>query len=96
MAEMKATWAIADFLSHGQNNAQLLRDLCAMLDMDEREIRAKIQQERKQGIPILSDNVHGYFLPNDSMEVERFVHSMRGRAAEICAVADAVERGCSQ
>lgn len=88
-------WAVSDFLSHGRSNAKSLRDLCAMLGMEEREVRKKIQQERKQGIPILSDNVHGYYLPENASDTTKFVRSMRGRASQICAVADAVERGRS-
>lgn len=52
-----------------------------------------IQAERLRGIPILSDNISGYFLAADAQERESFIKSMRGRAAEIEAVADAVEKG---
>ena len=51
-----------------------------------------IQSERLRGIPILSDNISGYYLAGDAQEQEKFIKSMRGRAAEIEAVAAAVEK----
>ncbi len=51
-----------------------------------------IQSERLRGIPILSDNISGYYLAADVQEQEKFIRSMRGRAAEIEAVAAAVEK----
>ncbi len=84
---------IADFLSHGRSNAKSLRELCAMLGMEEREVRKKIQRERLAGVPVLSDNATGYFLPESMKDIEAFAQSMRRRAGEICRVADAVESG---
>lgn len=50
-----------------------------------------IETERRQGIPILSDNVRGYFLPGNSAERDRCVRSLRRRAGEIEATAAAIE-----
>lgn len=86
---------IVDFLSSGCENALSLRDLSALLNLDGREIRNMIQRERLKGVPIISDNQNGYFLPETEGDLARFVSSMRRRATEILAVADAVERGCS-
>ena len=52
-----------------------------------------IQSERLLGVPILSDNSSGYFLAGDALELEKFIRSMRGRAAEIIRVAEAIQRG---
>lgn len=82
---------IADLLSHGQENAVLLRDLAAMTNTDRRAIRKKIAAERLSGAPILSDNTTGYFLPGNPGEKERFIRSMRNRAHQIERAADAVE-----
>lgn len=84
---------IADFLGYGQSSAVPLRHLKELVDLPGREVRRMIQAERLRGVAILSDNIHGYFLAETEQEKKRFVRSMRGRAAEIEAVADAVERG---
>lgn len=83
---------ISDFLGHGQEAAVPLRHLKEMTGLDGRTIRLMIEQERRAGVPLLSDNQHGYFMAADTRERDRFVRSMRGRAAEIEAVAAAVER----
>ena len=51
-----------------------------------------IQAEQLRGIPILSNNQDGYFLPGDEAERADFVRSMRHRADEIHRVAEAVEK----
>ena len=83
---------IADLLSHGQENAVPLRQLVAMTNTDGRTIREKIAAERFAGVPILSDNSTGYFLPGNKGERERFVRSMRHRAQEIERAAEAIEQ----
>lgn len=83
---------IAAFLSCGAENGVNLRHLVSMTRLSEREVRAAIQRERLTGTPILSDNQSGYFLPGNQKEVDSFLRSMRHRAREILAVADAVER----
>lgn len=85
---------IADLLSHGQENAVPLRQLVALTNTDGRTIREKIAVERLAGVPILSDNATGYYLPGNNGEKERFVRSMRNRAREIERAADAVESSC--
>lgn len=83
---------IFDLLSYGAENGVNLRHLAAMTHLSEREVRAEIQRERLSGIPVLSDNQNGYFLPGSQAEVDHFVRSMRHRAREINATANAVER----
>lgn len=85
---------VADLLSYGQENAVPLRQLVALTNTDGRTIREKIAAERLTGVPILSDNSAGYFLPGNKGERERFVRSMRNRAREIERAADAVENSC--
>lgn len=85
--------AISDFLGHGQSTAVPLRHLKELAHLPGRDVRRMIQAERLRGVPILSDNISGYYLAGNDQERDRFVRSMRGRAAEIEAVADAVERG---
>ncbi|WP_298023519.1 hypothetical protein [uncultured Dysosmobacter sp.] len=83
---------IADLLSHGQDNAVPLRQLVSMTGLDGRSVRQMIQAERLAGVPILSDNANGYFLPANDGERLRFIHSMRHRAAEITRTAEALEK----
>ena len=82
---------IADLLMHGADHALPLRQLKEMTGLPGRDLRRQIQRERRAGVPILSDNVSGYFLPASDLERQRFVQSMRGRAREIEAIAAAVE-----
>ena len=62
-----------------------------MTGMNERLVRLKIQQERKAGKLILSNNRDGYFLPERPDDVQRFARSMSRRAAEIASIAHAAE-----
>lgn len=82
---------VSDFLFHGAENAVPRCHLRQLTGFSDRELRRRIQEERLSGIPILSDNMSGYYLPADEFERRRFVCSMRGRAKEIQAVAAAVE-----
>ena len=84
---------ISDLLDRGQENAVPLRRLMAITGADGRSIREKIAAERLAGVPILSDNSTGYYLPGNEGERERFVRSMRHRAQEIERAAEVVERG---
>lgn len=83
---------ISDLLLHGAENGLHLRDLCRLTGWKEREVRLQIHAERRRGIPILSDNVNGYFLPADEQELAACVQSLRGRAGEILAAAEAIEQ----
>lgn len=83
---------IAELLSCGQRNATPLRQLEKLTGCDGRTVRMMIASERLHGVPILSDNATGYYLPANEDEKENFVCSMRHRAREIMRAADAVER----
>ena len=82
---------IANFLSHGQENAIPLRELKNLLHLNGRTVRLMIRAERLSGTPILSDNQTGYYLPGNDQERTRCVRSMKRRAAEIVRAADAIE-----
>lgn len=82
---------VSDFLLHGQENAVPRRHLRQLTGLTDRDLRRRIQEERLAGVPILSDNQNGYFLPENEQELRYFVRSMRSRAKEIEAVAAAVE-----
>ena len=83
--------SVFNLLHVGAENALTLRELVQLTGEDERSLRRRIQAERKAGKLILSDCLHGYFLPASEQEARRFIRSMSGRAAEIAAVSRAAE-----
>lgn len=85
------TLHISDLLHPGAENGIKLSELAALTNQDEREVRRRIQTERKDGKLILSDCLHGYFLPECPEDVQRFARSMSRRAAEIAGIARAAE-----
>lgn len=82
---------IANLLSYGPQNGLHLSDLVRLTDRTGRDVRREIQFERLQGVPILSNNVDGYFLPETDADHAACVRSLRGRAREILDVANAIE-----
>ena len=86
-----ANGIVSELLLHGQENAIPRRELESLTGWSGRMVRLAIERERRAGIPILSDNASGYFLPGNSAERAQFVRSMRNRAAEILKTAQAVE-----
>lgn len=85
------TLHISALLHPGAENGIKLPELVKLTGQEERIVRRRIQAERKAGKLILSDCLHGYFLPASEQEARRFVRSMSGRAAEIAAVSRAAE-----
>lgn len=90
---VQAQGRISSLLLRGEENAVPLHQLAAWTGWDEREVRRMIQRERLAGIPILSNNATGYYLPAGDAERARFVRSMRARARQILRAAKAVEQG---
>ena len=86
------TGPISRLLSHGRENAIPLRHLTVMTKLDGRAVRAMIAAERLAGVPILSDNSTGYYLPGDDAEKLQFIRSMKHRAKEIERAAEAIEK----
>ncbi len=82
---------IADLLGHGPENGLRLSELVSLTGRKGRVVRRMIQAERLDGVPILSDNEHGYFLPSSGADRAACVRSLRGRAKEILNVAAAIE-----
>lgn len=88
------TWngPISRLLMHGQENGLHLSDLTKMTGRTEREVRMMIHSERRRGVPILSNNRNGYYLPGSDAERAQCVKSLRHRANEILKAASAIER----
>ena len=82
---------IADLLSYGPENGLRLSELVSLTGWKGRDVRRMIQAERLGGVPILSDNEHGYYLPSSGEDRAACVRSLRGRAKEILNVAAAIE-----
>lgn len=82
---------VFDPLHPGAENGTTLLELVKLTGQDERIVRRRIQAECKAGKLILSDCLHGYFLPASEQEARRFIRSMSGRASEIAAVSRAAE-----
>ena len=89
------TLHISDLLHPGAENGIKLLELAALVGEDERIVRRRIQAERKAGKLILSDCLHGYFLPASEQEARQFIRSMSRRAAESAGVARAAEAALS-
>ena len=87
---------ISRLLMEGANNGLHLQDLVRLTGLTEREVRLQIHAERRQGVPILSDNASGYFLPGSQQERGACVQSLRHRAKEILAAAAAVEKAVAK
>ena len=83
---------VSELLNRGRENAVPLRHLKKLLEVDERTVRLMIERERHEGVPILADNVTGYYLPATEHERAACVRSMRHRAGEIMKSARAIER----
>lgn len=88
--------SISDFLSTGRENSVPLRHLEAVTGRSGRDVRRMISAERLAGVPILSDNQSGYFLPATVAEAQRCVRSMRHRAREIEKAAAAIESAAGE
>ena len=82
---------ISRLLMEGAGNGLRLQDLVRLTGEDQRTVRKMIHEERRRGVPILSDNASGYFLPGSQQEREACVQSLRHRAKEILAAAEAIE-----
>ena len=82
---------ISRYLLEGQENGLHLSDLVRLTGWTEREVRHRIHLERRQHIPIPSNNKDGHLLPGSPQERAACVRSMRHRAGEILAAARAIE-----
>lgn len=84
---------IYNFLPTGADHAISKEMLRKITGMGDRELRMEIQRERLCGCQILTNcETGGYYRPANTDDSTQFIRSMRRRAAEISAVADAVER----
>lgn len=83
---------IKDFLLTGAENAVPRCHLRQLTGLSDRELRKRIELERREGVAICADNLSGYFIAADELEKRQFVNSMLHRAAEIAKTAAAIEQ----
>lgn len=82
---------IKDFLLAGAENAVPRRHLLQLTGFSDRDLRRRIEQERRNGTAICSDSLSGYYIAANEAERRRFINSMLHRAAEIAKTAAAIE-----
>lgn len=81
-----------DLIPEGAENAIPKVQLAEMMGLPDRALRLLVHKERRMGHQILTNcESGGYYRPATPDESMRFVRSMRHRAAETVAVADAIE-----
>lgn len=81
---------VSDYLNTGEAGAISMRYLKDILRRSSRSIRLEIEAERRRGVPICSNNTTGYYIAETEEEKSRFVRSLKHRAREIEATAEAV------
>ena len=95
-AEKQAVFAekgLIDLIPIGATNAVPRAQLCKITGLEDRALRLLVHRERRAGHQILTNTEGGgYYRPEDTQDTVHFISSMRRRAAETLAVADAVER----
>lgn len=83
---------LLDLIPQGRENAIAKADLSRITGLQDRALRRAVANERRAGKIILSScDGAGYFQPTSERDVLRFIRSMRHRAKETAAIADAVE-----
>lgn len=87
---------ISPLLLAGEENAVPLQYLMKITGWEARMVRQVIQRERLAGVPILANQITGYYLPANDAERSRWVKSMLHRSAEIAKAARAVEKGAEE
>ena len=82
--ELRGTDMIIDLLPRGKENAISTEALLqASGATSVRELRKMIANERKDGKIIASISTGGYYIPNDTKEVEDFVRTLDSKARSI-------------
>ena len=90
---MEAVLTVSKYLRRGEENATPRRELVRYTGMKDRELRHQIRRERLAGVPILSNNSTGYYLPATPEEGQRFMRSETHRARETYSTVTAIEEG---
>lgn len=88
-----ARGGLIDLIPIGAANAITKAQLRKITGLNDRAVRFLMHQARMEGKQILTNTKYGgYYFPESPQETVHFIRSMRHRASEVQAVADAVER----
>lgn len=85
--------SIADYLPHSPLTPVKLQQLVDQSGLDERTVRLALRRAvLRDRIPVVADNSRGYWIASTEAERNACVASLRRRAREIEARADALEK----
>ena len=79
MIEVPLSTKVLEILQNGKDNSIFRKDLCSMLNENERTIRLAIEVLRREGYAILISGKGGYFLAENKNELDEYTHYMRSR-----------------
>lgn len=82
---------IADYIPYGRGNAVTSSYLGSITGLSKREIERAVQDARLNGVPIISDNLTGYFIATCQQDIDIFYESMRRRGLNTFKTARAVK-----
>lgn len=89
---------IHEVLNTGHKNAITGRELAGFFKCDIRDITERIEQERREGVPICAatSGKPGYYLPETREELEKYCERLKGRAIEVFKTRQALIRVLKQ
>jgi predicted DNA-binding transcriptional regulator len=75
---------IKEMLAHADYPVKA-KEIAAMLDISEREVRRLVRELIGRGVMIAStmERPYGYFLPRTTKEIERYARQLKSRIAKI-------------
>lgn len=83
---------IADYIPKGKENAVTRTYLSSLTGLSKREIERAVQDARFNSVPIISDNLTGYYIATCQQDIDMFYESMRRRGLNTFKTARAVKK----
>jgi hypothetical protein len=82
----------------GSESAIQTKDLSALFDVNDRDIRSSVAELRQSGEPILSSEVkpYGYYWPRDAKEAGASFNHMINRIRQLNLAIKGIERGLTR
>lgn len=84
--------SILDYIPSDRDNAIKGKELCASLNLKERELRQLIEHERLKGVPIVADN-SGYWIAHDPAEIDSYCRKVSVVIRSYHRIIDAIRGG---
>lgn len=66
-------------LGEGLDNSLQVRELCKFTGLSNRTVRKAIETIRRAGVCIVTDQMHGYWLPETIEELQRYIRQEERR-----------------